>query len=374
MQDDLRKMGLLGRFLAGGFSYKSMVGHKLSHQNLFLVPDTINIFKLPISDIWIFLKYGMTKKHIRIEASSICQLRCVGCSQSTGDLGIYGKGYLKSVDFKSFVDRYPMFKNIELSNNGEIFTNPDLIDILKYAHKKQITLTAYNGVNFNNVSDEVLESLVRFRFSALVISLDGASQNTYKIYRRGGNFDNVIKNIEKLNDIKQRLRIEFPTLIWQFIPFGHNEHEISKAKQMAKTLNMGFRTQLNTLPELFPIKKEAVVRQESGLNAATVDEYEARTKVIYNYACLQLWESPQINWDGKLLGCCWNRYSDFGNVFESDLAQCIKSEKYTYAKKMVLGISKPRKDIPCTNCPIYEKIPKKYEQEPQEPNDSQEIR
>ena len=68
-------------------------------------------------------------------------------------------------------------------------------------------------------------------------------------------------------------------------------------------------------------------------------------------ACNSLWFLPQINWDGKLLGCCVNIYSDFGNVFESGLEKCLGSEAYTYAQKMLLGLAKTRDDIACSKCP-----------------------
>jgi len=72
--------------------------------------------------------------------------------------------------------------------------------------------------------------------------------------------------------------------------------------------------------------------------------------------CYQLWDSPQINWDGKLLGCCVNRKKDFGNVFEEGLENCLKSEKYIYAKNMLKGKVRPREDIPCFDCPNFERI------------------
>lgn len=38
--------------------------------------------------------------------------------------------------------------------------------------------------------------------------------------------------------------------------------------------------------------------------------------------------NPQINWDGKLLGCCLNFWGDFGgNAFEQGLERILTSEK-----------------------------------------------
>ena len=69
-----------------------------------------------------------------------------------------------------------------------------------------------------------------------------------------------------------------------------------------------------------------------------------------------LWLEPQVNYDGKLLGCCANRYGDFGNVFEEGLQPLLSSERYAYAKKLVLGLVPPRADQPCLQCPVYRRL------------------
>lgn len=301
-----------------------------------------------------FLKYGLIGTSIRIEASSLCQLRCPICPQ-TGDLGVVGRGYLRFSDFKNFVNNYPHFKKIELSNYGEIFLNPELKEIMKYAYTKNISLMALNGVNLNTVSEEILECLVKYQFKVMGISVDGATNETYTIYRRGGNFDKVIENIKTINYYKQKYRTEFPKLFWQFVVFGHNEHELPVARKMAEALNMQFVPKLNWSDSFSPIRNKEFVKKEIGFISR--QEYAQKTKKIYLAdVCTQLWFDVQVNWDGKLLGCCTNRWGDFGNVFESTLHGCVKSEKYLYAKKMLLGLKKERKDIPCSQCPTYQKM------------------
>ncbi|MFN3315474.1 MAG: SPASM domain-containing protein, partial [Raineya sp.] len=85
-------------------------------------------------------------------------------------------------------------------------------------------------------------------------------------------------------------------------------------------------------------------------------EFEKKEKKLYSPACFQLWTAPQINWDGKLLGCCVNHFGDFGNVFDEGLDNLLQSEKYVYAKKMLLGEAPDRKDIPCSQCNRYKKV------------------
>jgi len=261
-----------------------------------------------------FLKYGIFSEKIRIEASSICQLDCHMCQQK--DLKkIIGKGYLKFEDFKRFVDKYPNFKYIELSNYGEIFLNPELKSIIEYAHKKDISLTAHNGVNLNALSEDMAESLAKHRFKAMRVSIDGATNEVYKIYRKNGDLNKVITNIKKINKYKAKYNTEFPRLTWVFILFGHNEHELSLARKLAKELNMQFRPAFNFNPEHSPVKDIDLIKKELGF--ATIKEYSQKTgKPFFLRTCRQLWFEPQINWDGKLLGCCCNGWKgDFGNVF-----------------------------------------------------------
>ncbi|GAI79523.1 unnamed protein product [marine sediment metagenome] len=141
---------------------------------------------------------------------------------------------------------------------------------------------------------------------------------------------------------------------WQFIAFGHNEHEVFDAKRLSKELNMEFRIKPNVIPSYSPIKNKKLIREELGF--ATIEEFKIRHEHSYLFACKQLWADPQINWDGKLLGCCNNVWGDFGNVFASGLDKCRKSERYLYAKQMLLGEKPSRKDIPCFFCEVYNEM------------------
>jgi len=64
--------------------------------------------------------------------------------------------------------------------------------------------------------------------------------------------------------------------------------------------------------------------------------------------------SPQINWDGRLLGCCGLYKEDYGvNVFEVGLRVALKNDMFVYAKKGLisgetLSISDPL--CPCYRC------------------------
>lgn len=288
---------------------------------------------------------------VLLEASSVCQLGCPLCPTSRGITGksVVGSGFLKLEDFKGFVDGNPSVRIIELSNWGEIFLNPDLGGILKYAHEKKVRLRACNGVNLNSAGEDILEAVVKYGMEHILVSIDGASEEVYRTYRRGGDFARVMANIRKINGFKKKYGSEKQKLSWQFVVMGHNEHELPKAREMAKELGMGFVPKVNWDPSFSPVKNADFVKKEAGITEARGDGSIDRN------ICYQLWLSPQVNWDGKLLGCCCNRFGELGNVFTDGLEACLRSEKYGRVKQFLLG-KLPGGAGPCAMCGTCRKI------------------
>ncbi|MFC1703199.1 cupin domain-containing protein [Candidatus Omnitrophota bacterium] len=309
------------------------------------------------------MKTIIQPRKIRLDASTACQLKCPACPNASGEVaeGI-GTGFLRFKDFKELVDKNPRVNAIELSNWGEIFLNKELIRIIKYAYKRNISLYADNSVNLNDVSLEVLEALVKYRVRRMTCSIDGASQETYVKYRVNGNFEQVIENIKTINKFKTQYKSRYPILTWQFIAFGHNEHEIAKARAMADELNMLFYVKLSWddfyTDAFSPVKNTELVRKESGLGAASRDEFLERYGQDYSLkcGCLELWTQPQINYDGKALGCSVNFWGDYGNVFKDGLQEILNNEKMSYAREVLMGRREIRSDIPCAQCKRYKTI------------------
>jgi MoaA/NifB/PqqE/SkfB family radical SAM enzyme len=303
------------------------------------------------------MKQGLktTPGSVRIEATSRCQLKCPTCPTASGQtFTVLRKGYLTAADFKAFLTANPDVREVELSNFGEMFLNPELLLIMKEAVNFSVRLKADNGVNLNHTTRDVLEGLVKYRFQSLSCSIDGATNETYSQYRVNGNLDRIIEHIKEINNYKRMYESEYPKLTWQFIAFGHNEHEINDAKILAQSLNMKFRLKLNW-GDFSPVRQADIVRQASPLGVASRAEFNDKFDRGYlGLGCLQLWHNPQINWDGLLLGCCQNYWGDFGvNVFSSGLKEAMQSERIAYAREMLQGDAPARDDIPCTTCHVY---------------------
>ena len=124
---------------------------------------------------------------------------------------------------------------------------------------------------------------------------------------------------------------------------------------MASDLGMSFHPKLSWDPDFSPIKDSNFVKRETGLTATDRTEFKKITGRNYAHAiCHQLWEEPQINWDGRLMGCCWNYWSNFsGNVFVQGLLYCLNGEEMRYARAMLMNKKPFRDDLPCSTCDVY---------------------
>ena len=303
---------------------------------------------------------------IRLDLCTVCQLRCRSCYMVTEPEKVKngcGIGYLKFKDFKKFIDLNPHIREIEYSNSGEIFLNPDFAKIIEYAHSKGIIQHARNGVNLNYLSDEQAEALVKYNFDSITVSLDGASQETYEKYRVGGNFQAVINNIKKIVSYKKLYNSFYPVINWKYIVMGINEKDIVKAKELAPTLGIDsfyFKTAWNND---FPIIDKDFVRRETGIQEFNIFSSPLEQLEEYNncvnqwFYCDYLWSAPQINWDGQVLGCCCNFTENFGkNALNKSLIKTLNLQKIIYAKTMIQGIAPASKNIPCYNCFVYREM------------------
>jgi MoaA/NifB/PqqE/SkfB family radical SAM enzyme len=295
-------------------------------------------------------------RELHVEVNASCQLRCPTCPTTEGGYPpAVGSGRLRFDDFKRMVDDNPQLRSVYFECRGELFLNGELVDILKYGYEKKKRLYADSGVNLNAVFPGALEALVKYKLRTLLCSIDGATPETYAVYRRGGDFNRVIEHLRAINDYKRRYRSRYPELTWQFVVFGHNEHELPLARSMAAGLGMHFSPKRSWDSKFSPVKDRAFVKKQTGWSEITREEYEAKNGSEYmRDVCAALWESPRVNWNGKILGCCWNSWADFGgNAFTEGYIPASNSDKINYARAMLLGRVPPRDDIPCARCANY---------------------
>ena len=292
---------------------------------------------------------------ITIESGNICNLRCPLCP--TGQRNSSAKkGFLSFTDFKRFIDETG--KNlllIRLYNWGEPLLNKELVKMIEYANEKYIMVKISTNLSFP-IEDSQAEALIKANLQKIYVSCDGASGSTYKTYHIDGDFNSVVSNMKLLIEKKMKLRNQYTDIIWLFHVFKHNEHEIEKARAMAK--DMGIKIAINKMrtdmgKEIFETAEKSIERDSKWLpenpEYNVFNMFEKKPKNRFN--CDLLWTETVINWDGSILPCCavYNETHSFGNIKEDSFKNIWNNEKYISARKNILGRKSDIKTI-CHIC------------------------
>ena len=104
--------------------------------------------------------------------------------------------------FKKVIDEIGKYAVIiTLHNWGESFLNKDIYKMIEYAKSKKICTLISS--NLNTLTGEDIKRIIDYGLDKLIVSLDGASSESYSAYRYGGDFNKVIRNIEMLVAIKK---------------------------------------------------------------------------------------------------------------------------------------------------------------------------
>ena len=292
------------------------------------------------------IQWGMTLS-MEIEPTTSCNLRCPQCPSGLREF-TRDTGMLDLELYKKIIDElHPELVWLILYFQGEPFLNKSFLEFVKYAASKNLyTATSSNAHYF---TDDMAKATVESGLDRLIISIDGTNQETYSKYRKGGQLSKVIEGTENLLKWKKELGIQTPHIIWQFIAFKHNEHQIPEIKKLAKEIGvdeLGIKTaqiyDYQTSNEFIP-ENEDLSRYSK-----TENGYQIKNKLLNQ--CWRMWRGSVITWDGLVVPCCFDKDAThrFGNISKQSFKSVWSGEQYNNFRKAIL---KSRKEIDiCTNC------------------------
>jgi radical SAM protein with 4Fe4S-binding SPASM domain len=329
--------------------------HQLRHELRFL--SARKLYNLAMEGLaphlrLVRLPYGPTK--ITVESGNVCNLRCPLCP--TGQLDKSAtKGMLPYETFEKVLDQLGKdLITIRLYNWGEPLLNRDLVRMCELAYRRRVSVKISS--HLNDLTEELAEGLLRWKVKKIYVSADGATPESYAVYRRGGDFHKVMENVRMLVRMKREMKADFTRVIWLFHVFRHNEHEVPIARRLAREL--GVELQLNVArtdmgKEIFETAEQALARDGDWLPRS--DEYcaydrEAKT-AQREPMCTLPWKDTAINWDGAVLACC-SIYSEkhaYGNIHDAPFREVWNGALYREARREILGRS-PTRDTICKTC------------------------
>lgn len=319
---------------------------------------SLNLFKVHnylmiIAGYWLSL---LTKRNISpglpyafsYEPTNICNLKCPECPSGQNNLN-REKGYANIVDFKKLIvniKKHCFYLNLYFQ--GEPFLNKNLSKMIAYAVKNKIfTAVSTNG---HFIDENTATNIINAGLGRLIISLDGASQESYEQYRKGGDFNKVISGIKIIINTRKKLKANNPIVVIQCLALSSTEYEIQKIKDLANELGVD-KIEIKTAQFYNLIDKNFLMPSQN--KYSRYKKTSSGKSIIKNKLankCFLLWSSSVITWDGYVVPCCFDKdakYS-YGNINNMSFKSIWKNSN---AKKFRKQILKNRADVDiCCNC------------------------
>lgn len=183
------------------------------------------------------LKYKDVKR-IHFELSSFCNARCPNCPRNV-DGGYTIPGLIQTSittdKFKKIVSP-TLLEQLEMfnfcGNYGDPMFCKDLPEILEYISNHNpncyVEIHTNGGYHQPDWWISLAEKAKKIHRCSVIFSVDGL-EDTNHLYRRDVDWKSLINNATSFID-------HGGSAVWEFLIFGHNEHQIENAKEMSKQL------------------------------------------------------------------------------------------------------------------------------------------
>lgn len=282
-----------------------------------------------------------------IETGNICNLKCPLCPTGLGDTSMK-KGFMELGLFKEIIDQLKDNLSINLYSWGEPLLNSDLIPMIHYTRKAKRDIKIIISTNLNIKNDKLLDDLLNSGINEIIISCDGVTQETYSKYRQEGDYNLVMRNMKFMVSLQKKLPFKM-NIIWNFLVFKHNEHEIEEANKLAQSLGVVLRfgkMRTSMKEEILKPHAESIRAYKDWIpdnsEYSAYDKTKEKTKKIIK-TCRKPWMEMSINWDGKVFPCCavYGDGYNFGNIKNANIKCVWNSEIYIEARREI--INKKRK-------------------------------
>jgi MoaA/NifB/PqqE/SkfB family radical SAM enzyme len=254
--------------------------------------------------------------YIKVEPTPLCQLACPGCAHGTSDLKkqLTNRMHVTLEEYKKLID--PIARTlfgVSLSLRGEPLLGKDILPIIEYSHAKNIAVSFPTNLSLH-LREEQIERLVRSGLDTMYVSLDGTSEETYNRYRVGGDFELVRRNVGAIAAMKRRLGSPTPRLIWKFVVFRHNAHEVPQV--LGTYEQLGFDAY-----ELVQDYGDRVVKTARREHKTTLQRKKK--------GCYWAWHTTVVRADGVVNPCC-HEHADFGlgNLKQASLRAIWRGAAY----------------------------------------------
>ncbi len=263
---------------------------------------------------------------LHVGVTTHCNLHCPACPTGSNSLGRPAE----HLDFNIYCRIVDELRNSLMLmlfwDWGEPLLHPLLPEMIAYAGNNNIrTVISTNGNAANSIKR--IERLVSAGPSTIIVCVDGANQETYQTYRRGGKLERVLLTIQRLAEAKKKLGVSNPLIEFRSLATKHSEFQLPELLKLAQ----------NSGADLFTVKTfrpfdyrgtntdNLLVPEQDSLSRYSyldgkrdaANRKESTTHGQLN--CAKPFYAPTLNSDGTLAFCSYAQSETefFGNLSET---------------------------------------------------------
>jgi len=283
---------------------------------------------------------------LSVEPGTYCNLRCPECFTTQAGFS-RPRGYMNLTTFTKILEQAnKRVFYLNLYFQGEPLLNRHLFDFIAYAKKHG----CYTAVSTNGhfIDETNAKKMISSGLDRLIVSLDGTDGDTYSLYRKGGDFNTVVKGIKTLAEQRNKTRSKHPFIEIQFVLTRKNQSQKDKIKSFGKKLGAD-KVSVKSF-QLLNFEKACEWVPDKNSRYFIADDGAVKIKNKMHNRCFRMWSSCVITWDGMVAPCCYDKNASYamGNILENPLPLLWNSEDYRIFRKNVFS---QRKNIDiCRNC------------------------
>jgi radical SAM protein with 4Fe4S-binding SPASM domain len=292
--------------------------------------------------------------HMQIELTNYCNLKCKVCPTGIGKLNRQPAAMDPAMFERLLSEVGPYLLTASLWGWGEPLLHPRLADILRTCQDRGVaTLLSTNGQNLDD--GKVLQALLSYPPTYLIVCLDGLTDETNSVFRVGARLEPALKGVRYLARMKREKGLTLPILHFRYIVMKHNEHEVPKLPAFAEENHF----------DMLTIRTLSIIDAPDDTHHELIPDNEKLRAYGYrdgrrisrtDFICENAFTFPTVFADGTVVACDqdYSARQAYGTIAGGSSFADI------WWSKEAAGIRKTIRDNPetfsfCKNCPFVDR-------------------
>lgn len=311
----------------------------------------------------------MQLKRLEIILSEKCNINppCIMCGRNIhlkNNPHFYDNGFFDFALFDKFKDELKQIEHLEISAGGEPLLYPRFLDVIGLLGEKTTFSFVTNGILLTpELSEKLLHGNKAFNIN---ISIDAATQETYKLIRQNDNFYKIISNIKAINEFKAKYNLSTNVKISMTLNIFNIDEALDFVKMGERLGCKEIRfNHFNSYPDFVPLTRPDLTYK--GISCQTIPiKHDRIMDSVFEYAeskglnvvlygnrhlsvnpvikpletrklkpnfCIQPFQSLEILQNGDVIPCCAAvhvignlRFNTLDEIWNNKIMQDLRSD------------------------------------------------